>query len=407
MLVGLALALGLVANGSRQADAADITYLYDRLGRLIAVVDPASDTAIYSYDAVGNLLSIARQSSATVAIIEFSPASGPVGTTVTIQGIGFGATPAQNTVTFNGTAATVTSATPTQIVTTVPAGATSGTIAITAPAGSATSAVPFTVTGPTGAPTITGFAPTIGVPGTGVSVSGTNFDLTPAYNKLKVNIAYTPVSAATATTLATTVPLGTGSGRLSVTTPTGTATSTADFFVPPAPFTAADVQVTGRMSTDGTSQTVSITTATKIGLIVFEGVAGQGLTLQMTGVTIASSLVGIRRPDGTLIAQTSVSTSGASLTVTLTRTGTHSILIDPVGTNTGSMTLTFRTADLVATALTGPASAITQQAISVSWTVANQGTATPSGSWYDHLYLSPSPVCCTGATFIQPQFASP
>ena len=34
---------------------ADITYIYDRLGRLIGVVDPAGDTAVYHYDAVGNI----------------------------------------------------------------------------------------------------------------------------------------------------------------------------------------------------------------------------------------------------------------------------------------------------------------------------------------------------------------
>ncbi len=64
--------------------AADISYIYDELGRLRAVVDPGSDTAVYNYDAVGNLLSISRQSSSVVSIIEFTPDSGPVGTAVTI-----------------------------------------------------------------------------------------------------------------------------------------------------------------------------------------------------------------------------------------------------------------------------------------------------------------------------------
>src|SRR5687767_3843378 len=117
--------------GPASADASDITYVYDGLGRLIAVVDPAGDTAVYSYDAVGNLLSISRQSSVLVSVIGFSPGSGPVGTTVTIYGTGFGPTAGQNTVTFNGTTASVSSATPTQLVVTVPAGATSGAIAVT------------------------------------------------------------------------------------------------------------------------------------------------------------------------------------------------------------------------------------------------------------------------------------
>src|SRR5581483_6408757 len=83
-------------------------------------------------------------------------------TTVTLVGTGYSATASQNTVTFNGTAATVTSATTTQLVVTVPTGATTGPIAVTTPNGSATSSTPFTVTaaGAFGAPTIASFTPT-------------------------------------------------------------------------------------------------------------------------------------------------------------------------------------------------------------------------------------------------------
>lgn len=74
----------------------------------------------------------------------FSPTSGPVGTSVTIDGTNFiGAT----AVTFNGTnqpAFTVVSAT--QITAAVPAGATTGPIAVTTTTGTATSAADFIVT---------------------------------------------------------------------------------------------------------------------------------------------------------------------------------------------------------------------------------------------------------------------
>ncbi|MCC3158839.1 FG-GAP-like repeat-containing protein [Hymenobacter sp. 15J16-1T3B] len=52
-----------------------------------------------------------------------APASGPVGTAVTITGTGFGATAAQNAVYFDAVRATVTSASATQLRVTVPAGA--------------------------------------------------------------------------------------------------------------------------------------------------------------------------------------------------------------------------------------------------------------------------------------------
>jgi Ca2+-binding RTX toxin-like protein len=75
-----------------------------------------------------------------------APTSGPVGTSVTLSGSGFtGAT----SVKFNGTAATFSVDGNAQISTTVPSGATSGTIKVTTPAGTATSSTSFTVTGVT------------------------------------------------------------------------------------------------------------------------------------------------------------------------------------------------------------------------------------------------------------------
>ncbi len=57
-------------------------------------------------------------------ITSFSPVSGPVGTTVTITGTGFDATPANNIVFFGATMATVAAATVTSLMVTVPVGAT-------------------------------------------------------------------------------------------------------------------------------------------------------------------------------------------------------------------------------------------------------------------------------------------
>lgn len=117
--VSIGLVMALVGGLS---SAADISYVYDHLGRVVAVIDPATDTAVYSYDAVGNLTGITRQASSTLAIFQFTPSSGPVGTTVTIYGTGFSATPASNTVQFNGTTATVATASTTVLTTTVPSG---------------------------------------------------------------------------------------------------------------------------------------------------------------------------------------------------------------------------------------------------------------------------------------------
>lgn len=143
----LLVVLGLAASGLAQ----EIRYIYDDLNRLIGVVDQQGNAAEYVYDAVGNILEIKRLTadpSASVAITFVSPNKGPVGTTVQVLGKGFSAAPGDNQVAFNGTAATVTTATPTSLTTGVPSGATSGRITVTTPAGSATSPEVFTVVSP-------------------------------------------------------------------------------------------------------------------------------------------------------------------------------------------------------------------------------------------------------------------
>src|SRR5215831_13176621 len=117
---------GWLASSPTFVRAQGISYLYDAAGRLIAVVVPGTGTAVYAYDAVGNLLSITRYAATAVLIVDFSPGQGPVGTTVTISGVGFSATPSQNTVRFNGTQATVSAASATQLTVTVHTGATTG-----------------------------------------------------------------------------------------------------------------------------------------------------------------------------------------------------------------------------------------------------------------------------------------
>jgi len=102
-----------------------VTYLYDELGRLTGVIDAAGNAATYSYDAVGNILSIQRYSPSQVSVLSFTPGQGASGDSVTIYGTGFSATAGQNTVQFNGVPATVTSATQTQLVVSVPTGAVS------------------------------------------------------------------------------------------------------------------------------------------------------------------------------------------------------------------------------------------------------------------------------------------
>lgn len=353
-ILGVLVALALAPLA--RAQTAGISYIYDRLGRLVGVVDPATnESAIYRYDAVGNLLSIARQSAAVVAIIEFTPSSGPVGTAVTISGTGFGPTAADNTVAFNGSVATIVSASPTRLVATVPAGATTGPITVAAPGGSATSDRPFTV-GTPGAPTITSFTPTIGTPATPVTITGTNFDV-PANDRVVFNtdVRLASVNSAVSTAIQTAVPSNVGSGRISVATPAGQALSAQDFFVPPAPYAAPDVAVATRIAI-GDITTVTLSTAGRIGLLVFDGPVGQRISLAITNSTLGGFNVYVHRPDGVSVMSGLFTTAGGVLDVpALPTTGTYTIFVQPLSTYTGSFTLTL-SAELTGTIVSdGPA----------------------------------------------------
>ena len=143
------LALGLVLACVQQlpAQSQTIQYYYDDSGRLVKMIDPTGDVVTYVYDAVGNILQIQRStvSQGQLAIFDFNPQEGPIGISVTIRGQGFNANPALDLVKFNGRAATVTSATTTVLVATVPAGAPTGPISVTVGIRTVTSSNNFTV----------------------------------------------------------------------------------------------------------------------------------------------------------------------------------------------------------------------------------------------------------------------
>ena len=143
---------------SRTTSAGEAYYTYDDLGRLTTVIDDAGNTAVYNYDAVGNLFGIDRftPGASGIGIYAVLPGRGAIGNQVKIQGYGFDPTPSNNTVTFNGTSASVVSSTAYAIIATVPTSATTGTVSVTNTNGSANSPQAFTVLG---APTITSVTP--------------------------------------------------------------------------------------------------------------------------------------------------------------------------------------------------------------------------------------------------------
>ena len=158
-------------------------------------------------------------------ISSFSPASGAVGTAVTIQG---GDLTGATIVKFAGAAASslvVNSAA--SITAYVPAGAVTGPLSVTTPGGTATSAASFTVLAAT--PVITAFTPGTGPANTAVTITGANFTGATAVRFNGVASGYYAVNSDTQITAY--VPSAAGSGPIQVTTPSGSALSAGSFQV--------------------------------------------------------------------------------------------------------------------------------------------------------------------------------
>ena len=144
----LAIVCLLLVIALHSAFAQDLRYNYDAAGRLVSVIDAQGRTTTYTYDELGNLLSVQRTDTVgQVAITSVIPTQGFIGTQVQIVGFGFSAVANQNAIAFNGVVAPALAATTTSLTTQVPIGATTGLITVTAPLGSATSPQPFTVLG--------------------------------------------------------------------------------------------------------------------------------------------------------------------------------------------------------------------------------------------------------------------
>jgi hypothetical protein len=142
-------------NGTNFVPRATVKFATKTAG-LVTFVSPTQLKAVVPNGAVAGKVSVVTPAGTgtsattfkpTLSITAFSPASGPVSTVVTINGIGFNAS---SKVKFNGTAASsVTHASATQLKATVPAAATTGPITVTnttAPTGTVSSQAHYTVT---------------------------------------------------------------------------------------------------------------------------------------------------------------------------------------------------------------------------------------------------------------------
>ncbi len=321
VLAVLLMLAGIVMHPAHAAQ-----YSYDQLGRLTGVIEADGSTISYTYDANGNLLSITRTGATLpLSISSFAPASGPVGTNVTIRGAGFNPAAAQNAVTIGGAPATVTAASPTTLVVNVPAGAVTGSVTVSTAGNNATASGVFTVT----TVRITDFTPKIGSAGTSVAIDGEGFDQTAANNEVKFNGRSATVDSATTTQLSVTVPALATSGRIRVTSPAGSVESGPDFIVPPGTYTAARVGTAARIQALGPGVIYTASSTDKVALALFDGNTGERVSIVFSNVSMIGTWV-LYAPDGTQVGSASLTSNSSVVDLApLAMTGTYTLALRP------------------------------------------------------------------------------
>ncbi len=318
-------------------------------------------------------------------ITSFTPMSGVAGNSVVITGTNFtGAT----YVRFNGASTSFTVNSATQITATVPSKGSTGTIAVTTPAGTGTSSGVFTYGKP---PTITSFTPTSGIAGSTVTITGTGFT---GATYVRFNGASTTFTVASSTKITATVPTLGSTGTLSVTTPTGTATSATSFtylypptiasFTPTSGAAGSTVVITGTNFTgatyvrfSGASTTFTVNSATQITATVpTKGSTGTISVTTPAGTgTSAGTFTYVTPPTVTSFTPTS-GISGSTVTIT--------------GTNlTGATYVRFNGASTTFTVVSGTKITATVPSLGSTGTISvttPSGTATSTAT-FTYLYL--------------------
>jgi len=320
----------LAADGS--AIAQTTHYTYDANGRVVGVVKDGAASARYTYDTVGNLVQIDGLPAGQLAIFSFMPTHGQAGTMVTIDGQGFGAGLADNTVQFNGVSATVVGANPSELVAVVPDGATTGPISVTVGSATATSNTPFVIDDTGLPPTITQVSPSIVSIGDTVTVTGTH--LYPVAGDTIVqmggrNITTSP-SATTDTQLQYVVPFNAASGNVVVQTPYGTATG-APVVVLPSGIKASSIASSG-YSSNGSTVALNIGTAGQVGAVTFDAPSGGWASLQVSNIATSASTISytVYAPGNTVVQSGTVSSSSPTIHLPLLVTaGTYLVIFQP------------------------------------------------------------------------------
>jgi hypothetical protein len=230
-------------------------------------------------------------------INSFSPGSGTAGNPVVVQGVNFTGTTA---VRFNGTLAGFTLNNDGQLTAIVPQGATSGTITVTTPNGTATSSASFTVT--VQGPVITNLSPAAGAVGDDIIISG--YNLADAISVKFYNGVIAQFYEDDDANIVAKVPANATTGPITVETSGGTATSETFTVNAPAPTITGLSPASGVV---GAQITIEGTNFTGITSVTFNGVSA---SFTVNSATSISAVV----PAGATTGPISVITANHSAT---------------------------------------------------------------------------------------------
>ena len=154
------------------------------------------------------------------SISNYSPASGPAGTSITVTGSGFGATQGSGYIYLSSwTSLTVTNWSDTSITATIPPGTAIGTqyIYVSANGLASIGAYPFTISGPPPGPAITGISPPAAAVTQAVTITGSNFGSSQGASTITFNGIAASNAQWSATSITVPVPVGASTGNVVVT----------------------------------------------------------------------------------------------------------------------------------------------------------------------------------------------
>ena len=266
------------------------SYSVDTSSQITATVPAMATTGKLSVVTAGGTATSASSFLAVPTISGFAPGSAAAGTTVLVDGTGFGGV---TSVKVNGVAASFAVLSKLQVRLTVPTGASSGAISVTTAGGTATSAATLSVL-----PRVTSFTPSSAAVGATATINGNAFGGT-------TNVLFNGVSAApvtvTATKITVVVPADASTGKLTVLTAAGSGQSVGTFKVLPklTSFSPGSGVV-------GSSVTISGSGFTDVSAVKFNGVAASTYTVD------SSSQITAMVPLGASTGKISVLTAGGT-----------------------------------------------------------------------------------------------